>query len=457
MKRGDLIREKRKSRFIYFMMVLSFVAIFTLSSTNAWAFIDFVRIIGYNADSLGRGGTSIAVGDGPSDMNVNPAVISKVQGNSLETNLFILVPTLDYEYDGTGGQTHTSHDKDTLLVAPGMSFNGKIDNSPWSWGLSLAAPDAIASDYTIQSKYFGPVNGYAKYLHLRLSPGIAYQVSQNLSVGARLGIDNETFDLRMPLGLAYLDIGQCNGFGFSGAVGILYKPIEKLSIGLYYESPSYMQDLESRDDDGYIGLMTPGGRVNFSNLDVDVKDLNSPQNFGVGIAWTPSPAWRFSADVKYFDWDKDWDEIEVKFSGSGAAALKAAGLPTTLKVPLNIDDQVTFGVGAEYFFGEIYKLSLGYHYNNNAMNDNSYIPYAPAAVDHTMTCGFSVRPAKNVKLSIAYMYSIFADMDASDYHGFDKSLEKQLGLPQGALDSELNGSSVEYDAHALQLSVVVSW
>jgi long-chain fatty acid transport protein len=441
------LREKRLFVSIIIIGIVCFLV--THFPINAYAFLDFTRVIGFNAGAIGRGGTSIAIGDDPSNMNVNPALISEIKSNALDGNLLLIHPDFDFKYTGTGGRRYTSTDKDRLLFGPGFSYVHKIKDSSWSWGFYLSAPDAIATDYTIQSKNFGPTNGFSELLHLRFGPAVAYQLTPNLSLGARFGIDYGSLDLRLPLGLASIDIGQTDGWGFSAAVGLLYKLEDNLNIGVYYETPTFMQDLEAQDRDGYVSIVTPGGKVDFPNIKTKIKDLKWPQNFGLGVSYKPLPQLRLSADVKYINWERDWDELKVK--------LGTPGLPSVLKVPTHIDNQVTFGIGAEYFFSEIYCVALGYHYGDNAMENNFLNPFIPATAEHTITAGFSVKPTKNIKIGLSYAYAIMDGLKARPIHGYDVSLERQLGLPFGSLSSELSGSKTNLTAHGLQISLSIYW
>ena len=426
-------------------------------SATSWAFVDFVRRSSFDASTAARGGTCIAIGDDPTSMEVNPALISETKSNALESDLLLIFPNLDYKYTGTGNQIYKSTDKDKLLLAPGLSFAHKVKDSPFSWGISLAAVDAVATDYTIQSKFYGPVNANSNLAHLRFGPAAAYQITPKISIGTRLDIDYAIFDVKMPLGPAYLDDGRVDGFGVSGSVGLFYKPMKNLSFGIYYETPTMMNDLETDSSDGYLKMMTPGGEVDFSQLDVKTKDFDFPQNYGVGVAYSPIPSLRLSADLKYINWDKDWDKLTLKFKGPGAKKMKNAGVPTTLEIPFSIHNELALSVGAEYFFKKIYTASVGYHYHDDAMRRNYLLPYSPAEMTHTLTCGFSVKPAKNVKIALAYMYSYADDSKANAIHGYDAALEPQLGLPAGALQSELSGAKTNYQFQNLELSVTLYW
>ncbi|MDY6972788.1 MAG: outer membrane protein transport protein [Thermodesulfobacteriota bacterium] len=457
MRKIDRVDGEKTSE-ITLSLLVAYVVFFSLCFP-AWtlAGVDFPRVIGFNAASMSRGGNTIAVGGDPSNMNVNPALVSETEGNALEINLLSVFKELEFTYTGTNNNTYTSNDKDSILLAPGFSYAHKDKGSPWSWGVTFAAPDFVASDYTIQSKNFGPANGSSEIIHLRFGPAVAYQVTPSLSIGVRLGIDYGWLDLRLPLGLAYLDFGQCDGFGFSAGLGLLYKPSKNLSLGLYYESATVMQDLKSKNADGYINLMTPWGKANFFNLDIEMNNVQFPQNFGCGVAFEPLPAWRFCGDIKYLDWSRHWDELEVVFVGPGAAAMDAIGLPGALRVPVHADNQITFGLGAEYFFRETFTLSVGYHYGNNAMGDNYTDPYIPAEVEHTITCGVSVKSARSFKLGMCFAYALMDDSRAGSPHPYDQSLEMQLGLPPGALDSEFSGSKTDYAVQIIQLSFSIYW
>lgn len=451
MNKNSLVRAKCLSMVFFGVFVIVFYA------TTSWAFIDYVRRVGFNASADARGGTSIAIGDDVTNMEINPALISETKSSALQTDLLFIFPRFDFFYDGTDGRRYENTDSERWVMAPTMSFAHKIKDSRWAWGLSFAAPDALVTDYTIQSKFFGPVNAKSKLIHLRFGPALSYQITPKLSIGVRLNIDYGSLDLRTPLGIAFLDTGSADGFGVSGSVGLLYKPMDNLSLGIFYESPTFMQDLETANSDGFLKMMTPGGEVAFSQLDVKVKDYAFPQNFGLGVAYSPIPSVRLSADIKYINWEADWDKLTLEFGGSGAEKMRMAGVPTSLDVPIDIQDQILFGVGAEYFLNENYTVSLGYHYNDDAIPNKSYLPITPPEETHSCTCGFSYKPTNNVKIAFAYMYS-FMDNPKVKTHAFDKSLEGQLGLPSGALQSELSNSKVSYhDVHTLQLSVSLYW
>ena len=441
-----IICKIRKARFLF--AIISFIFFYIGITAQAWAFLDYMKRVSHNTGSTGRGCTSIAIGDDPSNMIFNPAVISEIKSNAFDAHLLLVTTDLNVKYTGTGNETFASKNKDRIGAIPSFSYVHNNKNSPWSWGIGLAVPDGFYTDYTIKSKYYGSVNAFSEIMHMRIAPTVAYQLTSKLSIGARVGADYGSLDLRTPLGIAFFDIGLCDSFGFSGAIGLLYKPLKNLSFGLYYEN-TMMQDMKTRNADGYISIMTSDGEASFSNLYVKVKDFQFPQHCGFGIAFRPSPSWRLSADIKYINWKKNWDELELEFTG-------APGLPDSLKIPLSTDDQIPISIGVEYFFNDIYTFSIGYHFCDDVMSDDYLNPIIATEVQQIFTCGFSVMPAETAKFGVAFMYGVMDNSNSSD-HGYDQYIEEQLGLSPGALDSELNNAKTDYTCYVLEFSLTMYW
>lgn len=444
------MKKKRSIRNLHLICLLSFLYFLTIICipSQAFAFLDFIKFIGHNSASTGRGGTAIAIGE-PGNMNFNPAIISEIKGNATEINLLLACTDFEFKYSGTDNERQASNMKDRLGIVPGINYVSNKKNSPWSWGLSFIVPDGFFTDYTIQSKNFGSVNAYSEVLHFRLAQVTAYEITPKLTLGLRIGADYGTLDLRMPLGLAYLDLGQCDNFGASGALGLFYKPSEKIAFGFYYEKTK-LGKLKCRDNDGYLKFSNGSSLINHGKIDIEVDDFQFPDHFGFGIAYKPFKSWRFSADIKYICWADDWDDLKLNLKGAPANL-------SNLRIPLDIDDQIPISIGIEYFPNDIWTFLIGYHYNDDPMRDNYLNPIISAEEEHLITFGFSIQPVKYFKFGTAFMYGIMDDPEASEIHSYDLSIEKQLGLNRGDLQSELSGSSANYTVFSIDLSFTVFW
>lgn len=431
-----------------FVMTCIFLFIFCVPM-QAWPFAEFIKTVPFNAFSSGRGGTIVAIGDEPSNMNMNPAVISEVESNLFDTSFNIVIPDIDYKYTGTDNKEFKTSDKDRIGLLPHISYAHNFKGSPWVLGLAASVIDGFGCDYTIQSRYYGPINAFGELLHLRFAPNISYQISPNLSLGLRLALDYGSMDIRLPIGRLFIDLGQCDNFGYSGALGLLYKPTDKLNIGLYYESETVLNDLKTKNRDAYFSLKFDTGTLTYAPMDVILKDVKFPQHFGIGIAYRPSPLFRLSADIRYVDWGNTWKIQGITLNGSDGQL--------NLVAPFGTQTHTPAAFGLEYFLNDMYALSLGYRYSDECMDNVNMNPLIPGEVQHMITCGISVMPAKNVKFGAALIWGIMDHPNAPVAHAYDDYIEEKFGFEPGFIDSELEASRADYATYNLILSAQVSW
>lgn len=435
-----------------------------LASGEAGAFINGTRAMGFSAKSIGRGGFDIAVADDSTSINVNPAGMAFVEGGVADANITLIFPgefrfTNPNNVDGT-------YNKDRFLLAPvaGALLHRKGDKL--AVGFSLAAPDALATDYTIVSNYFNAnpltpgetqsrLNAYSEWIHLRLSPAVAYAVTDKLAVGMRFGIDYMTLDLKAPLGRAYLNMGQADSFGFSFGFGVLYRPFDWMRIGVSGETQAYMAELSSRQGDAFVkldasGLPTdpadPGSPVfphgsilEFDDMETKVSGFEAPPVVGVGVALEPMEKLLVGMDFRYLFWSETNSDMLIKLYGGDVDTFRAVSGVDQLSIPFRYEDSPVIAVGGTYQLLEWMSVSLGYNYGEVVTADNYANYLAPVVLDHHITFGSTLTLGK-LDLAAAYSFSFRSSEHNTSPSGVDQSLGEQLGgFP---IDTELNDMEV---------------
>ena len=125
------------------------------------------------------------------------------------------------------------------------------------------------------------------------------------------------------------------GHGWGGIFGINVTPMEKLNIGLRYETKTSI-DLSTHVTTDDIGIVTEGFKRN--------RDL--PALLGLGVSYKFTPKIRVEADLTYyFNQNAGWDDNPVT---SGDETQK--------------DDGYDIGIACEYTFNPQWKASVGYMY-----------------------------------------------------------------------------------------------
>jgi long-chain fatty acid transport protein len=436
--------------------------VFCMASGEASAFINGTRAMGFSAKSIGRGGFDIAVADDSTSINVNPAGMAFVEGGVADANITMIFPG-EFRFTNPNNPDG-AYNKDRFLLAPvaGAVLHPKGDKL--AVGFSLAAPDALATDYTIVSNYFNAnplepsdtrsrLNAFSEWIHLRLSPAVAYAVSDKLAVGMRFGIEYMTLDLMAPLGRAYLNMGQADSFGFSFGFGVLYRPFEALSIGVSGETQAYMSEYSSRSGDAFVkldatGLPDPtspgasfpkGSILEFNDMKTKVEGFEAPPVVGVGLAFEPTEKILVGMDFRYLFWSETNSDMLIKLNGGDVDVFRAVTGVDSLTVPFRYEDSMVLAVGGSYKLMEMMTVSLGYNYGEVVTADNFANYLAPVVLDHHLTLGSTLHLG-SLDLSAAYSFSFRSSENNSNPSGVDQSLTQQLGgLPP---DTELNDMEV---------------
>ena len=232
------------------------------------------RLVGFDAQSMGRGGTSIGVFDSPELMMTNPAGISFVEKSMLNADLSLMFPALHFKNTINDAEG----DKNTFPL-PSIGYINKYAGSKFSWGVGMFTTGGMGADFNLKHALYRNTDGsynlqkyHSKLAEMQGGLTVAYQLNEQLSVGASLHLVYSMVDFEMPYSLdpsimkgtaipgmtfgqmfaapptsggfgydevtASAKMSDLTAFGFNGKIGVAYKVNEKLSLGLNYTLPS---------------------------------------------------------------------------------------------------------------------------------------------------------------------------------------------------------------------------
>lgn len=196
------------------------------------------------------------------------------------------------------------------------------------------------------------------------SPLVAVKVNDKISVGATVNINYGNFNLKMPAGTADLgqgavDLGQyeenMNGWGIGATLGLLVKPIDKLSVGLTVRTPSTLTFKGS-------ALMSYLSMYELPDKSRLERKITWPLWIAGGLAFRPVPRLLLSADVQWTQWSK-LDRIATDYLDPVWAAIMT-GSGNDVRT-LDWADKTQFRFGAEFQIDATTTLRAGY-YNDPA-------------------------------------------------------------------------------------------
>ncbi|MBI3466226.1 MAG: outer membrane protein transport protein [Planctomycetes bacterium] len=407
---------------------------------------DGVVVDGVGATSGGRGGTNIANADNGAVLLDNPAGIVNIDGCGLfELGLDGLLTDLDYS-----DPENSTNAKFRPMALPHFSYIRKSCDGDWAAGLGVYAPAGFGAQWSMNQAVFGPDHhGYKSIGALvKILPGIAYRLTDELSIGATLGVGVSHAELEGPFFLqnpspspplvggipTRLDL-QATGAAPTWSVGMQYQLSERTTLGLAYTDETRFR-LNGNARTSVLGLAPVPVE---SKFDADV-DLVWPRSLGLGVKHDLCACQRLSVDVVWFDWSHAFDHIDMKLTDSSNPAFGPL-TPIRDSFPLDWDDSVSLRIGYELFSTPCDVWRLGYVYNSRNIPSSTLTPYIPAILEHSFTVGYGKRWG-NWTFDTAYQFSFSPErhVDGSDLVGGD-----------------FDNSEVKAQAHWLLLSASYRW
>jgi long-chain fatty acid transport protein len=232
------------------------------------------RLIGFDAVTTGRGGTSTGFFDNPSLMMNNPAGLSFLRSSQADLGLSLMAPRVHFKND----INDTYGDKN--LFPLGLISYAHKSLSRLSYGLGVFTQGGMGADFHLNHALF--MNGedayvaqpyHSKFAVMQGGGSIAYKLNDKLSIGATANLVYGQVEFQMPMsmppsmlqgvidpqtgmkfgdlfqapsgsgGLGYSElIASANlhglkGFAFGGKIGMAFKPSDRFSIGINYTMP----------------------------------------------------------------------------------------------------------------------------------------------------------------------------------------------------------------------------
>jgi len=404
----------RKSIFTIVIAVLSLVA-----ANPAFA-VNGNQVIGVGAYQEGMAGAVTAAPFDTTTMITNPAGITKIGGRT-DFNFALFAPRRKVDYTATGGgETYGGSD---LYLLPSIGISAPVgDDDSLYVGFAIAVVAGMGADFGPVSAgpLFGPGMGnltsrqFSQMQFWKMAPTIAKKVNDKLSVALSLNVDYQQVQLQSTYSSAAAGTAGVNaptaegamGYGFT--VGALYDVSKMITIGVSYISNQSMGDMKYRLNSGAVALLDPTGSGLLSTGGTYKMGLDFPQQFAVGVAVKPISSLTLTADYKWINLSAAYDNVDIK----GDFAVLSGGLPTGAtrdKATLNFgwEDVTVIAVGAQYQFGDIGWLRIGYNRGNSAVPDERAFTNAalPATAEDHYTVGGTVNIGKHWQGHLSYVNS----------------------------------------------------
>lgn len=438
-------------------------------TANAVTAQNGTKLSGYDAKTIGRGGIVTGFFDNTTLLQTNPAGIS-----------FLKSSQVDFSFSGMVPHTHFTNDlndtkgKNNFFPLGSVAYVHR-PYKKFTYGVGIFTEGGLGADYNLKHKLFTDPSDqpryHSKFAVLQAGGTLAYKITDKFSVGVTAQLVYSQLEFGAPLSMppammqgaagsgtfgavfagdplnytevtggAYMD--KLTALGFSGKVGLAYKPNDKVSFGLNYTLPTALSfsngnanmNFKPQFDDAYAKMVKAGMSSDavankFAGLGIDVSPtgagfvgnyaakakFKTPQSLAGGVSFSAVKTVRVGVDVEWINWKNAFKSMDVTLTdGTNPNINKLLGANSiAFPFPMNWKNTVVIRTGGEVDITETVTARAGYIYGGNPVPASTLFPVLPAVVQHHVTLGASVKLSDSVGLNLAYEHAFKNEQTSS--------------------------------------------
>ncbi|MDF3056831.1 MAG: hypothetical protein K0R17_1046 [Rariglobus sp.] len=341
-----------------FSLALSSLAFGALLAPSA-ALANGTRLPNQDAEATARGNAFVATADNPSAIYYNPAGLTQLSGLQVQGGSYVISSRYDYIPAG-GSRVEAERD---IAIIPQLYASYTPQNSRLSYGLGVYSPFGQATEWPDDSG-FRTIATRNEIIFITIAPTLAWKVSDHLSIGAGLQVNQVEADLRRGLSPAPGDEfrfeGDDTSFGYN--LGIMWRLNDRHVFGLNYQSRS------TSHFEGSVEL-SPFGLSSSASVDLPFPDVIT-----LGYSWRPTPDWNLEIAVDRTNWDL-----------LNTTTLRSTLVTTDIPFEWKASYYYLFGVTRHLPDG--WRVSAGYCYSENSVPSSTFNPAVPDMSRHLASVG----------------------------------------------------------------------
>ncbi|NWF49168.1 MAG: outer membrane protein transport protein [Ignavibacteriaceae bacterium] len=385
----------------------------------------------HGAKAKAMGGAFTAVANDPSAIYWNGAGLTQLTGTHIMLGTHLIAPSTLFR--------GVSPNVDKYYMEPQIFFPTHFFASH-SFSNDLAIGLGFTTPFGLGTKW--PEEWVGKYLAIEtelrtftISPVVAYEIIDNLSISAAFVYSFADVTLtrknsQAPFtGDAFVTLKGDDKFAYGYNFGLLFKPIEGLSVGAAFHS---QLKYEFEGD-----VVTTGAKqlLDAKKLPLGkaTAKLEAPMYIAGGIAIDLTSRLKLSAEFQRIFWSS-YDTLAVDFEDAAY---------TDLKSPRDYKDSYIIRLGGEYKFDD-FSLLGGVYFDKMPVDPEKLSPTLPDSDRLGFSLGISADILDNLNITGSYLFIRAKELTVTN------SVEPYT--PGG---SGFNGTYNSY-AHVLSLSLTYS-
>jgi len=397
------------------------------------------------AKATGMGCAVTASVDDGSAMFYNIAAISFMPGSVVDLNVMPVAPAFKYRQAAPPTESAYGETVSQSFIIPGFGITHNFKNNNFGIGLGVSAPFGLGVEWQNPTTWVGRFTNYDVDLAtVYVTPAVSWQPLSNLSValGADFAYQHIQLNRYTPQefgagtdpyinavdtkldGTAELNVTPC--------IGAMYKPTEKLSIGVMYH---HEKTMKYRDQEATLTNVAPDALVDTVDDVLDYyageeglrtfsadTDLGLPHMLSLGVAYRFTPRFLMEFDAVHFGWS-NFDQLDLKFSPDPTGSLSSV-------IHERYEDRWQYRLGADFNATPKLKVLAGFAYDKTPQPVESMSPLLPDASRKDYSIGLQYLTGK-WRFTGSYM-AVINDARGNVVDGEAAMFEEEANDPDAA-------------------------
>lgn len=335
----------------------------------------------------------------------NPAGMSRLTGNHVSGGVTVLDVRSELSDVQAPAGGSSRGDMVPLTVVPFGFLTSQL-NDDWTFGLGFYAPFGINIDY--EDSFAGRYQSAGvKVTVMTLQPTLSYKVNDKLSIG--LGqtinkltgtIDNELYNPAIGgTGDTSLKL-KGNDFAYGYNFGILFDPIEDVSIGVTYHSKVSYKVRGHNQIAGANGLLGPVPAFGLPGINGKYDaglDITMPESVDSSATWRINDKLDLSLGALWTRWGR-LKTLTINNEGLPPAYSQL----NSVSQSLNWNNTWSYSVGMAYQLTESLKLRGGLAYEPTPISNEDLSPLVPTGDRTIATLGLGWKINSDTSVDFGY-------------------------------------------------------
>lgn len=329
------------------------------------------HMLGLSAIQNGMAGAVVAAPQDATTVLVNPAGMAELSMQEVRFDLGLGFLNPPRRVNGMDSDSD-------LYMMPAGAVAFRVGEG-LTLGMGLGGLSGMGVDFADTAAAPGNQAVVTTKQFFKVSPGLAYRVSDRLAVGATVNLNYQSLALSNPM----YTLPQNQVFGWGVSAGLIFKLSEAVQLGAAWSSKQKMGDFEWN---------TAAGKFSMA--------MDGPQTLALGVAWKPSPGLLVEADVKRIWFSDVLDSVAI-----GRPAGYAGPIPPSIR--FGWSDQTVLALAVQKDLGERTQVRAGFNYGKSPIkaDDVNNNIGSLAVVEKHAALGLSRRFSDRVTGSVSYVHA----------------------------------------------------